>query len=146
MPGRSRIPSAAAPERVGRLMLRSRLRGAARLALQVGALASFALAGGLIARALRLPIPGAVVGMALLLLCFRLRVLPLGWFDAGASALFRHMLLFFVPTAVGVVQYPQLFGSAGVRALAVIAASTLLVMVATGLAVEWAVVRRRSRP
>ncbi len=124
----------------------NRLRRASAAALQVGALSLLAAAGGLLTRALRLPIPGAVAGMALLLLGFRLRVLRPGWFDPGAGFLLRHMLLFFVPAAVGVVQYPELLGAEGVRVLAVVAASTTLVMAATGLAVEWAARRRRTGP
>jgi holin-like protein len=68
------------------------------------------------------------------------------WFDVGTSFLFRHMLLFFVPAAVGAMQYPQLFGTEGLRVLAVVGASTVLVMVATAFAVEWSVARESSKP
>jgi holin-like protein len=80
--------------------------------------------------------------MALLLLALRLRLVRAEWLEAGTDWLLRHMLLFFVPAAVGAVQYPELLGAEGLRVLAVIGASTVLVMVATGYAVEWTVTRR----
>lgn len=110
--------------------------------LQVAALSLFWAAGAALSAWLALPIPGAVLGMALLLVSLRLGLVRAAWFEAGAGFLLRHMLLFFVPAAVGAIQFPELLGAAGVRVLAVVVASTVLVMTATGLAVEWAVRRR----
>ncbi|BDG04967.1 CidA/LrgA family protein [Anaeromyxobacter oryzae] len=109
-----------------------------RLALQVAALALFWGAGAGLSALLGLPIPGPVVGMALLLLALRVGLVRAEWFEAGTGWLFRHMLLFFVPAAVGAVQYPELLGAEGLRVLAVVAASTVLVMVSTGCVVDWA--------
>ncbi|HYG66597.1 MAG TPA: CidA/LrgA family protein [Anaeromyxobacteraceae bacterium] len=113
-----------------------------RVPLQIAVLTLFWAAGGRLSAWLGLPIPGAVIGMVLLLAALRLRLVRPEWLDAGSDFLLRHMLLFFIPAAVGVVQFPELLGVAGARVLAIVAASTLLVMIATGGAVEWAVRRR----
>lgn len=114
----------------------------ARIPLQIAALTLFWAAGGRLSASLNLPIPGAVVGMALLLAALRLRIVRPEWLEAGSSFLLRHMLLFFIPAAVGAIQFPELLGAEGARVLVVVAASTALVMIATGCAVEWAVRRR----
>ncbi|ACG71333.1 LrgA family protein [Anaeromyxobacter sp. K] len=116
------------------------------LPLQLLALGAFWGAGALAARALRLPLPGGVVGMLLLLAALRLGVVRAEWLERGAAWLFRHMLLFFIPAAVGAIQYPELLGSEGARALAVVAVSTVLVMAVTGATVEWLARRREEAP
>lgn len=113
-----------------------------RPALQVAILCAFWGAGTLVAHAVHLPLPGSVVGMALLLAGLRVGWVRLEWLDDGAGWLLRHMLLFFVPAAVGVVDHRDLLGGAGLRAVAVVVASTALVLVATGLTVEWLARRR----
>ncbi|WP_176063980.1 CidA/LrgA family protein [Anaeromyxobacter diazotrophicus] len=111
--------------------------------LQIAALLPFWAAGAALAAALHLPVPGPVLGLGLLLAALQLGLVRPAWFEEGASWLIRHMLLFFVPAAVGVVAYPALLGGEGLRILAVVAVSTVAVMVATGAAAE-AVARRRS--
>ncbi len=121
----------------------SAVPSALRIALEVSALAAFWGAGTVLSALLHVPIPGPVSGMALLLLALELRVVRAEWLEAGTDWLLRHMLLFFVPAAVGAVQYPELLGAEGLRVLAVVTASTVAVMVATGYAVECAVSCRR---
>lgn len=115
------------------------------LALQLLALGAFFAAGAAAARALGLPLPGGVVGMLLLLAALRLGLVRAQWLERGAAWLFRHMLLFFIPAAVGAIQYPELLGADGARALGVVAASTVLVMAVTGATVEWLARRRGVR-
>ncbi len=104
------------------------------------------LVGGFLARLFDLPVPGAVIGMVLLL----------GWLqirrpnqDDGvvrvSEALLRHLQLFFVPAGVGVVQYAGVLAASAVPLLVGLVASwvvTLLVTAAT-VALLLAVPRRR---
>ncbi|BDG07322.1 CidA/LrgA family protein [Anaeromyxobacter paludicola] len=116
-----------------------------RLLLQLALLVPFWAGGALLSSGLHLPVPGGVVGLGLLLAALAVGLVRVEWLADGAEWLFRHMLLFFIPAAVGVVDYPELFGREGLRAVAAIAISTALAMAATGAAVEWVSRRRGAR-
>lgn len=113
-----------------------RLGRVARIAVQSGVLAVLWLGADALSRTLALPIPGSVLGLAILmLLLFSGRVAP-SWFKAGADWLLAEMLLFFVPAAVAVVQYGPLLRQDGLRLAAVVVLGTLLVMGVTAFAVD----------
>jgi len=91
------------------------------------------------ARHLGLPVPGGVLGLALLLALLLTGGVAPRWIKAGADWLLSDMLLFFVPAAVAVVQYGGLFKSDGWRLALVVVVGTLLVMVAVAYTVDQAV-------
>jgi holin-like protein len=90
-------------------------------------------AGELLVRALRLPLPGPVLGMGLVLAALAwapTRRLVAGPVEAVAELLLAHLSLLFVPLGVGVIAHLGLLGEhAG--ALAVV----LLLSTVAGLAV-----------
>jgi len=109
-----------------------------RIAAQSALIAGVWFAADFVVRALKLPIPGGVVGLVLLLaLLFCGGVAP-RWVKAGADWLLSDMLLFFIPAAVAAVQYGGLFRSDGWRLALVVAGGTLMVMVAVAFAVDQA--------
>ncbi|WP_144110870.1 CidA/LrgA family protein [Paraburkholderia sp. BCC1886] len=109
------------------------------IAVQSAAIAGVWLLADFIVRRFQLPVPGGVVGLlALLLLLFCGGIAP-RWIKAGADWLLSDMLLFFIPAAVAAVQYGGLFREDGWRLALVVAAGTLMVMVAVAFAVEQAV-------
>jgi len=108
-----------------------------RTLLQVGVLILFWWVGGRVAALLGLPVPGGVIGLAMLLALFAAGVLRPSWLKAGAGLLLAEMLLFFIPAAMSLLDYGPLLRSEGWRILLVIVFSTLMVMAATALAVEW---------
>jgi holin-like protein len=55
-------------------------------------------------------------------------VLPLAWVEAGTALLVRHLAIFFIPIAVGLMVFGDVFVRSG---LAIVA--TLLVSAALGL-------------
>ncbi len=88
------------------------------------------LVGELIVRALGLPIPGPVLGMALLfaLLLWRGTVwAPLG---QATDFLLKHLSLLFVPAGVGVVQHWELLQTRLLPLAVTLVASTLLAILA----------------
>lgn len=89
-----------------------------------------------ITRFLHLPIPGFILGIILVFILLKTRLLPLSWVETGANWLLAELLLFFVPSAVGVVQYKQLLIHNGLQMVALIIVSTGLVMACAGLAVS----------
>ncbi|WP_034294964.1 CidA/LrgA family protein [Herbaspirillum sp. RV1423] len=94
--------------------------------------------------ALRLPIPGPVVGM--LLLFFSLVAYPplLDNIEAAANELLRHLSLLFVPAGVGIVAAAGQVRGHWLTVILAVAVSTLLTLAVTA-AVTHAVMQWQSR-
>lgn len=95
------------------------------------------LAGEVLARALHMPLPVPVLGMAILfyLLLLRDRLAPtapiirqLAMIEPTASSLLAHLSLMFVPAGVGVVRNLDVFAHYGVRLIIALVVSTLLTL------------------
>jgi holin-like protein len=99
-------------------------------------LLAFQSVGELLARGLKLPFPGPVVGMLLLLLALRFDAVsePVG---QCADFLLSHLSLLFVPVGVGVMTHLSLVNQYGFRMLAVIVLSTLAGLAVTVLCLHW---------
>ena len=98
------------------------------------------LAGETLARLLALPVPGPVLGMALLLagLMWRGRRRPEVPQIVGdaADGLLRNLSLLFVPAAVGIVQYFGLVADHALAIAAAIAVSTVATLAVTAIVFE----------
>ncbi|MDB5606388.1 MAG: CidA/LrgA family protein [Bradyrhizobium sp.] len=116
------------------------------------------LAGEVIVRSLGLPMPGPVVGLLFLLILLfardRFNGLARGplqqeGVEQASRGLLANLSLMFVPAGVGVVQKLDLIAEHGVAVAAVLVISvvvTLLVTVATFLAVGRLMARGRGAP
>ena len=93
-------------------------------------------AGDGLAHALRLPIPGPVLGMLPLIGALRFEPLRAG-VQAIATLLLAHLSLLFVPVGVGVITHLDLLSRSGGPLLVAIVASTW-----AGMAVTAIVLRR----
>lgn len=100
--------------------------------VQIGYLYMILFVGNSIARLLHLPIPGSIIGLVLLFLLLQFHIIKLEWIELGAGLLLSELLLFFIPSAIGVIDYTALFGEQGVKAVLVIVLSAIVVMFATG--------------
>ena len=98
------------------------------------------LAGEAVARGLGVPIPGPVIGMALLfaLLLLRDRIasrIPTAMsgdtLEKTGQGLLSHLSLLFIPAGVGVVQNLGVFAEYGVALGAAIVISTILALLTT---------------
>jgi holin-like protein len=89
--------------------------------------------GDTICTLLKLPMPGAAVGLLMLSIVSGLRGGP----DRGTSAIFDGVApcipLFFVPSAVGVIANLDMVASARLFIAVVVVVATILTMVVTGL-------------
>lgn len=110
----------------------TRRAAAGRLALGFAILLAFLLAGGWIADAARLPLPGSVAGMLLLAAALRMRWLPARWVEDAAALLIRHMALLFVPAGVGVMAYGGVLRGEWLPIVGASVVSTVAVLVAVG--------------
>lgn len=81
---------------------------------------------------LHLPIPGSILGIAVLFALLKLGVIKLRWIDRGSKWLLGEMLLFFIPAAVGIINYGSLVVSSGWQIALTIIASTAAVMACAG--------------
>jgi len=113
------------------------LRGLALLLL-------FEAAGEALVLLLKLPFPGPVVGLVLLLAALRWQAVrePA---RAAAELLLAHLSLLFVPVGVGVVTHLELVAHHGAQLVAVIVLSTWIGMAVTALLLR-ALLRRGAGP
>ncbi|SIR31084.1 CidA/LrgA family protein [Pseudomonas putida] len=112
------------------------LKKALRLLVELAVICALFLLGGQIASWLGWPIPGGVMGLALLLILFASGVLKPAMLQLGAGWLMAEMLLFFIPALMSLLDYGALIREEGWRILLVIAVSTLMVMIVTAMTVE----------
>lgn len=86
--------------------------------------------------ALRLPVPGPVIGMVLLLLYLKLRPHALETLRGTSLGLLQHLSLLFVPAGVGVMVHWHRLAAEGVAIVVAILVSTVLALAATALTVR----------
>jgi holin-like protein len=107
--------------------------------LSLGLLLLCQLLGEALAHGLDLPLPGPVIGMALLLLLLLARdrfgrVLPRevadGTLEKTSNGLLSHLSLMFIPAGVGVVQRLDLVVDHGVALFVALFVSTAIAMLA----------------
>ena len=115
-----------------------------RLALELCGLGALWDVGTWLATSFALPVPGGVVGLAMLLLLLAARIVEPEWLQNGVRLLLGEMLLFFIPALLSLLDYGPLLRQEGVRILLAILLSTVLTMVATAYTVDW-MFRRRGR-
>jgi holin-like protein len=88
------------------------------------------LFGEVIAGLSRVPIPGPVIGLALLVGYALWRGVPPAIEEAG-DALLKHLSLLFVPAGVGLIAFGDKLLAEGSRLVAVLVLSTALTMIVT---------------
>lgn len=106
------------------------------------------LAGELTAGGLALPVPGPVLGMALLAVVLAtLRRIPPA-VDAVADGLLRAMPLFFIPAGVGVLALSDTFRRSWLPIVVALVGSTVFALAVTALAAlgTMALIRRLRGP
>ncbi len=112
---------------------------------QIALLFGFAYFGSLLSKVLHLPVPGSIVGIALVFASLHLGWVRLEWIEQGADYLLSKLLLFFVPPAVGILEYKEMFTMSGSRYVLIIIVSTFAVMASTGLVAEFVGKRRGAK-
>ena len=89
-------------------------------------------AGELITIFVDVPVPGNVIGMALLLILLLTGMIDAKWVEDAAELLLAHLALFFVPAGVGVMVYFKLIAAQWVPICFSMVISTFVVMAVTG--------------
>lgn len=94
-------------------------------------------AGEVLAFALQLPIPGPVVGMALLLGFLLLRSSAVEALRPTSNELLKHLSLLFVPAGVGVMLHLARLADEWLAVSVALLVSTALAIVVTAITVRW---------
>lgn len=82
------------------------------------------------------PIPASMIGLILLFIGLKLKIVKLKWVEQGGNWLLAELLLFFIPSAVGIVNYNEVLSWMGVEIVILIGFSTAIVLGTTAFIVE----------
>lgn len=121
------------------------VRKSIRIVIQIGLLSLFFIIGAAIQRYFELVIPASVIGLVLLFLCLLFNILPEKWVRDGAGFMTKHLIIFFIPATVGIINYYDLFIGRGFLLIVITAVSSLIVLVTSGYVSEKLAERRGSR-
>ncbi|GHH99266.1 CidA/LrgA family protein [Neobacillus kokaensis] len=104
--------------------------------LQVLIIHVFLFLGAAMKAVLPLPIPASMFGLCLLFLALYLKIIKLEWVEKGANWLMAELLLFFIPSAVGIVNYDEIISIQGAEIVILIGISTIIVVGMTAFIAE----------
>ena len=82
-------------------------------------------------------IPGSIIGLVLLWLVLFFKVFKVAYIQQGASLLLTFLTLFFIPSTVAVINYPELLTIHGALLIIAVIVSTVFSLVITGKASQW---------
>jgi len=93
--------------------------------------------GEVINKLFKIPIPGNVIGMILLLLSLMCGIIKLEHIEKVSEFLLSHLSFFFVPVGVGIISCLNVMKGEWLPILAIIVMSTIVVMATTGIIVQY---------
>jgi holin-like protein len=108
----------------------------AKIIFQIFIITIFLFLGSAVKSLIDIPIPGSMVGLLLLLMALGLNIVKLKWIEQGANWLLAELLLFFVPSAVGIVNYEEMMSWQGIESLLLVGLSTIIVISTTAYVAE----------
>ncbi|MBM7583872.1 holin-like protein [Bacillus pakistanensis] len=94
---------------------------------------------------LDLPIPGNIIGMLLLFILLVTGVVKLEWIFDVSNFLLTHLAFFFVPFAVGVMTFGELFLQSGWTIVLLLLISIFIGMTFTGLTAQLVMKGRKNK-
>ena len=103
-----------------------------RTVAQIGIIIVFYLLGQAIVDFTGMIIPGSIIGLVLLWLALFFKVLNVKYIQKGASFLLAFLTLFFIPSTVAVINYPELLTLSGGLLILAVIVSTLISLAVTG--------------
>ncbi|EGW35878.1 CidA/LrgA family protein [Desulfosporosinus sp. OT] len=107
-----------------------------RVSLQITFLWIIYELGNLFIGLTNIPIPGNVLGMVLLFVLLFTGIIPIAWVEEAADLLLKHLAFFFIPIAVGLMEWVGLFRTSGVQLLVVIVLGAAVCILVTGLVAQ----------
>lgn len=103
-----------------------------RTIAQIGIIVLFYLVGEYIVSITGIIIPGSIIGLVLLWFTLYLKILNVKYIQKGASFMLAFLTLFFIPSTVAVINYPELLTVSGGLLILAVIISTIFALVITG--------------
>ena len=85
-----------------------------------------------VVKILHLPIPGSVLGMIILFMLLAAGIIKEQWLIAATNPLLKHLSFFFIPIAVELMEWGDLFLQKGYLLFLPLVVSTLAALLITG--------------
>lgn len=93
--------------------------------------------GEVLNRILKIPIPGSVLGMIILLIALLTGIIKLSQIEEISNFLLDHLAFFFIPAGVGLLSVIGVIKNSWYLILLVSFLTTIIVMSTTGLVVQF---------
>ncbi|WP_043932615.1 CidA/LrgA family protein [Bacillus sp. EB01] len=107
------------------------------IVLQIGILYLFSFIGTFIQNMFNLVIPGSIIGLLLLFIFLCLKIVPVKWIENGSVFLLGILMFLFIPTTVGLMNYPSLLSIHGALLVVAILVSTIISIAIAGTAIQF---------
>jgi len=95
-----------------------------------------------VVKSLHLPIPGSVLGMISLFTLLSTGIIKEQWLSAATNPLLKHLTFFFIPIAVELMEWGDLFIQKGYLLFLPLVVSVLVALLTTGGVVQFLVKSR----
>ncbi|OAS82791.1 MULTISPECIES: CidA/LrgA family protein [Metabacillus] len=112
--------------------------------LQILFIHLFLFIGATVKSFISIPLPASMIGLVFLLGALFFKIVKLEWIEKGGNWLLAELLLFFIPSAVGIVNYDEILSWQGIETVVLIGLSTFIVMAATAYTSDF-IHKRKSR-
>ncbi len=103
---------------------------------QLSIIIGISVIGNYLSNTLKLPIPGSITGMIILLILLLLKIVKEEDIKETADFILKNMGFFFIPACVGIISSYFLLEGFYIQTLSLIACSTILVMGVTGFVAQ----------
>ncbi len=120
----------------GEIIMRSKTLLGVTVILQIVLISCFAMIGDWISLTFQLPLPGNIIGLILLYLALKSRLLQIEHVERGGKLLLLVMPLFFVPALSGIMDYTDFMRQSGLQVLVILVISSLLTLTGSAYIVD----------
>lgn len=120
----------------GEIIMRSKTLLGVTVILQIVLISCFAMIGDWISLTFQLPLPGNIIGLILLYLALKSRLLQIEHVEHGGKLLLLVMPLFFVPALSGIMDYTDFMRQSGLQVLVILVISSLLTLTGSAYIVD----------
>lgn len=114
----------------------TKMRALLSLIWQVILITCFATIGELISKSFDLALPGNIVGLLLLYLALKAKIVQVKHVERGGRLLLLIMPLFFVPALSGIMDYTAFLRQYGLQVVLIVIMSSLLTLVGSAYIVD----------